>query len=449
MQKKTGNIRDNYRFLKRIGNGSFSEVYLCEHRVSKHRRCVKAVFWDKISNKENLLQEIEVLKELDHPHILRIYEYYITARHVYIVSEYLEGGEMFDRISKMEKVNEMEIARIFEQVLSAVAYLHSHNIIHRDLKPENIMFESKEPDSNIKLIDFGSSKRLTANEKLRSKLGTCYYIAPEVLLKQYDHKCDIWSCGVILYILLCGYPPFNGRNEFEIFSKIIKGEFIFPEEEWAAIRPEAKALVRRMLAYDPEKRPEAVELLSDPWFTTCQQEILNPKTLNNLKSFHINSLFKKAIMLYLVKFFELTEEKNVLLESFKAIDKDHDGQLTREELIEAYEQIDDVDDPELTANQVLANLDFDNSNTIDFSEFLVANLDYKKKISFNELQAIFKEIDADKDGFLSSQDLEEFFANGLPDSQEVSQVILSELDANHDGKVSFREFEIAMKKFIK
>jgi calcium-dependent protein kinase len=119
------------------------------------------------------MQEIVLLKELDHPHIMRIYENFISARHVYIVSEYLEGGEMFDRISQMTLVNELSIARIFEQLLSAVAYLHSHQIIHRDLKPENIMYESTEPNSNIKLIDFGASKRLIDNEKLRSKLGTC------------------------------------------------------------------------------------------------------------------------------------------------------------------------------------------------------------------------------------------------------------------------------------
>jgi calcium-dependent protein kinase len=273
-----------------------------------------------------------------------------------------------------------------------------------------------------------------------------------VLLKQYDQKCDIWSCGVILYILLCGYPPFNGKNEFEIFSKIIKGEFVFPEEEWADIRSEAKDRVRRMLTYDPEKRPEAIELLSDPWFSKChfaiKQEALNPKTLENLKSFHSNSLFKRAILLHFVRYYELTDEKNHLLESFKAIDKDHDGQLTREELMEEYAKTEDVDDPESTVNHILSNLDFDNNNAINFTEFLVANLDYKKSLTLNELGTIFKEIDSNQDGFLSVKELEEFFANGLPDSQEVSQLILSELDRNHDGKVSFQEFESAMKNCI-
>lgn len=176
------------------------------------------------------MNEINILKKIDHPNIMRIIEYYISQRHIYIVSEYLTGGELFDRIVSQQHFTEYMAAVYIKQILSAVSYLHQHKIIHRDLKPENIVFETKDPNSQLKIIDFGTCRKLVETEKLHSRLGTAYYIAPEVLNGEYDQKCDIWSCGVILYIFLFGIPPFNAKTDEEIFSKIKKGIFTFPPE---------------------------------------------------------------------------------------------------------------------------------------------------------------------------------------------------------------------------
>jgi len=132
--------------------------------------------------------------------------------------------------------------------------LHKHGFIHRDLKPENIIFETKDPKSKIKVIDFGTSCSFEKGNKLKKKLGTPYYIAPEVLKRNYDEKCDVWSCGVIMYILLCGYPPFNGPNDKIIFQKVLEGNFSFPEEDWSQISKDAKEMIKKMLTYDPIKR---------------------------------------------------------------------------------------------------------------------------------------------------------------------------------------------------
>ncbi len=160
------------------------------------------------------MNEIGILKEIDHPHVLNIIEYFEKNDNLYIVTEYLDGGELFEKIEECNNFSEIEAALIMKQILSAVSYMHKKNTCHRDLKPENIILEERGKDKlSLKIIDFGTSRKIGKDEKLRSKMGTPYYIAPEVLQLNYDSKCDIWSCGVILYIILCGYPPFNGSTD--------------------------------------------------------------------------------------------------------------------------------------------------------------------------------------------------------------------------------------------
>lgn len=155
-------------------------------------------------------------------------------------------------------------AEIMRQLLSAIVYCHEHRIVHRDLKPENLLLEFKRPfekGNNLKVIDFGTSIEYNPSQKLKARLGTAYYIAPEVLRGDYDQKCDIWSCGVILYILLCGYPPFNGDNDAQIFERIKSGKFSFPSPEWDYVSKAAKSLIRTMLEFDPKVRITAQEAL--------------------------------------------------------------------------------------------------------------------------------------------------------------------------------------------
>ena len=161
-----------------------------------------------------------MIKELDHPNIFKIYEFYQDKDNFYLISEYLEGGDLFTYISSIDKIDEKQVFIIMEQIISVVNYLHKHNIVHRDLKPENMMLAKKNDAFNIKIIDFGTSKRFHDGDVFKLALGTCYYVAPEVIRRQYDKKADIWSCGIILYILLCGYPPFTGDSDVEIMKSI-------------------------------------------------------------------------------------------------------------------------------------------------------------------------------------------------------------------------------------
>jgi calcium-dependent protein kinase len=215
----------------------------------------------EIENFQTIINEINLLKSLDHPNIMKIYEYFADEQQFYIVSEYCEGGELFDFIQSRGTMNETIIAKIFHQIMSALLYCHNHQIIHRDIKPENLLLkeqiESDDSDFDIKLIDFGASLQIDNKKKANQVVGTPYYVAPEVLMGSYDSKCDIWSAGVILYIMLCGYPPFYGDNDDEILQKVILGDYQMEGEEWDQVSQDAKDLIRKTICFDSRNRYNA------------------------------------------------------------------------------------------------------------------------------------------------------------------------------------------------
>lgn len=223
----TTDIRTVYKFEKLIGGGHFGTVRIA-HPISDPNKsyAVKSLLRESIRKEVKLLEsELQILKTLDHPNIIKFYETYVDYRYVHIVMELCTGGELFDRIVEAQKFNEAKAATLFNKILSAVKHLHDHGICHRDLKPENFLFLDKSEDAEIKIIDFGLSKKFDHAEmmsEMKTIVGTPFYVAPEVLSGNYNKQCDVWSLGIILYILLCGYPPFDGDNNKEIFRAIMK-----------------------------------------------------------------------------------------------------------------------------------------------------------------------------------------------------------------------------------
>lgn len=277
VHEQKGKIKAKYRILETIGKGSYGEVKKIQHKTSGEMRAMKIIRKDDVSKEfmQSLQNEIEILKQLDHPNIVRLYEFYQDNLNIYLITEFIEGGELFDKITKVKHFTEEDAANVMKQLLQAVTYCHNRKIVHRDLKPENLLMESKVSD-NIKVIDFGTSRVFDPNTKMNQKFGTVspdsliefqpYYIAPEVLQRKYDEKCDIWSCGVIMYILLCGYPPFKGKSHKEIFERIKQGKYNFQGPEWKEISKEAKVLIKRMLTFNPTDRVSAELALKDEWF---------------------------------------------------------------------------------------------------------------------------------------------------------------------------------------
>ena len=238
-----------YKPLEPIGQGSFGKVFKVKQLSTGNIYAMKVVSknCDFQDGNKNFLREISVLRKLDHPNILKIYEYFVNEKYYYFIMEYVSGGELYQQIYEMQYYDESTAANIMKQIFSSVCYLHQMNIVHRDLKPENMMITSKKEQVEIKLIDFGTANYVKKGKKLRTRIGSPYYIAPEVLKGCYGKECDLWSCGVILYILLVGYPPFDGKNNNEILEKVEKGSFRISGEDWDNVTEDAKDLIRELL----------------------------------------------------------------------------------------------------------------------------------------------------------------------------------------------------------
>ena len=235
VQKADGKLLDSYDVIKQLGKGGYGKVYEIRSKKTGEIRACKHLSKLNIKNLEKFKREIEILKKMDHPNIIKLYEVFESERSLYLVMEECKGGEIFDkiieRIQAKQMYSEKDAANIIQQVMSCIQYCHNHNICHRDLKPENLLYlnPGSERDNRIKVIDFGLSQ---SADKLKTKVGTAYYVSPEILKGNYTQLCDIWSAGVILYILLTGDPPFNGASDQIIYNKIMKFDFSFPENIW-------------------------------------------------------------------------------------------------------------------------------------------------------------------------------------------------------------------------
>lgn len=214
--------------------------------------------------------------------------------------------------------------------------------------------------------------------------------------RNYDEKCDVWSCGVILYILLCGYPPFNGPNDKIIFQRVLEGKFVFAEEDWCDISEQAKDIIKNMLTYDPNKRIGAEATLQHAWIKEklmIDSKVNSAKVLKNLIKFRADYKLQKAVLLYIISFFDLKEEKDELLKTFKKLDIDHDGQLTKEELVSGYSKMLGKEEATREVNRIFDLLDVNKTGYIDFTEFLLATVNHKKLLSNDRLTQVFKMFD--------------------------------------------------------
>jgi len=248
-----------------IGRGHYGTVRKCMNKETKEWFAIKSIRKNKVKDPSELKAEVEILADVDHPNIISLVDIYEDSKCVHIITELCAGGELFHRIvsKKNKRFKEKDAAKVLKSILEAVAYCHKKDITHRDLKPENFLFETKAKDSPIKIIDFGLSTRETG--VMTKMVGTPFYVAPEVINKYYTQSCDIWSIGVIAYILLCGYPPFHGKTVNNIIERVKKGTFDFPEKEWNSISSGAIKFVSFLLQKDPSKRPSAEEALDHEW----------------------------------------------------------------------------------------------------------------------------------------------------------------------------------------
>ena len=329
------------------------------------------------------------------------------------------------------------------------------NIVHRDLKPENIMLVSKSK-FEVKIIDFGTAKILEKGTKLSKFIGTSYYIAPEVIKENYDEKCDVWSCGVILYILLCGYPPFNGSNNSAIYYNIQNSNPDFTGDEWKDVSKEAIELIKQMLVKDPSKRISASVALSHKWFRDFDfGDIMNNNTniknnpnkedkqlkaINKMASFVIENKLKQAVLQFISSQFDIKKEEENLREIFRQFDTEKKGLITKEIFLKQLNSLYGENDAAVITERIFSKLDLDGSGEISYNEFLTAMIDDKKIVTIDRLDKAFKLFDKDGNGKLSIEEIKQTFGG----DDKAWKKVIQEVDKNNDGEVDFEEFKTLM-----
>ena len=454
-----GKVEDDYNFMQPpLGSGTYGTVFKAIHKETKVMRAIKQLKLSSFSDKskEIFLKDFFILSKLNHPNIIKVFQYYIDSEHISIVSEYCGGGELFDSIIAQGKFSEEKAAEYITQLLGAISHCHDRKLVHCDLKPENIVFQK--PGSDVlKVIDFGNSAFISEG-KLTNRFGTVYYIAPEVLQGSYDEKCDIWSIGVILFILLCGKPPFNGRNDYEILSKVRKGMYNFDSPEWKNISPEVKNLITEMLTSDPEKRPSAKKALKHSWFSKVKESDLyinhpiSSSSLKALKNFRAESKFQQAILYYILVNLATKEEMDTLSNEFMSIDTDFDGQITIDDLHKVYMKLGkDSLEAKSVSEKIMEANDLDGKGFINYSEFIMAAYVHRQYLTEDKLRMAFNSLDIKKDQIVTVDEIKQVFNKGVFKSvdEAVWASFLQDCLGSEKLEISFEDFKGMMHQLLK
>ena len=441
-------LSNNYECTKKLGKGGFGKVYQVKNKSNGKIYACKKLSKLNISSLEKFQKEIDILMMMDHPNIIKLYEVFESDNSLYLIMEECYGGDLFSRISKRIEANDMysekEACEIIQQVLRAIEYCHNVGIVHRDLKPENLLYlhEGSEENNPIKIIDFGLSQSINLNQMLTSKVGTAYYVAPEILAGKYTEKCDIWSAGVILYILLSGEPPFNGPNDRIIYSKIRKMDYNFPDEKWKNISSEAKELISKMLSPEAQ-RLSASQTLEHPWFNLVKDKKISLEKLNIgkdnfFKEYNESNQLKKIVLLCVASKLE-ENEINDLKKLFMAFDKDNNGQIDFKEFEQALMELKTLNLTQEEIQRLFKDIDIDRNGKIDYTEFIAATLQRRIFLKKEVLYDAFAALDTNKNNLISKAELMKVLRLQPQQDQFVAHLIES-ADKNGDGDIDYKEF---------
>ena len=460
--QEKGNPSKKYKPTKLLGTGSFGSVYEAKNTIFQNIVAMKVINKDPNNSldEQEIRNEIDILKKLSHPNIVKIYEFYISNSHYYIVTEFCRDGELFSYIKN--KYSERQLAVLFYQVFSGLWYLHDNKILHRDIKLENIMISQKEKDYEtgeelfwVKIIDFGTAKIFEKNKKEKDVVGSSYYIAPEVLQQNYNEKCDTWSVGVILYMMLVGRAPFDGKDDEEIILKINSADYNSKEPKLMKHSPEVRDLVSKLLEKDTDKRYSAREAIAHPWFqkyggrslySNFKREEIEPY-INNLFNYYFNSKIQQLVIAFLVHNLPNDDSSITVLKLFRHFNKSGSCKLTKEELMNGLYDYRNKNEVDKVVDHLFRLLDGDNNGFIEYEEFLRACIDKKTILKSTYLKYAFKFLDKEKTGTLNTQKIIKAFV--LTPNKLIEAVFnntLNSVDHDSDGIINFEEFQELMMK---
>ncbi|KAA3488974.1 calcium-dependent protein kinase 29-like isoform X1 [Gossypium australe] len=445
-------ITSLYDLRKELGRGQFGITYLCIEKATKREYACKSISRRKLTTDkdvDDVRREISILQHLTgQPNIVEFKGAYEDARNLHLVMELCSGGELFDRITAKRSYSERQASSICRQIMNVVHACHFMGVMHRDLKPENFLMVSKDEDSQIKATDFGLSVFIEEGRMYKDLVGSPYYVAPEVLQRKYGKEIDVWSAGVILYILLSGVPPFWGETDKEIFKAVSEGNLDLKSQPWPTISEGAKDLIRKMLARDPKKRITAAQALEHPWMKEggeASDKPIDSAVLSRLKQFRVMNKLKKLALKVIAENLSSEEENKGLQQMFNNIDTDGSGAITLEELRDGLARLGSkLTEPEI--KQLMDAADVDKSGTIDYIEFVTATMHRHRLDREDNIRKAFNFFDKDSNGFITRDELRQAMNQyGMGDEATIDEVI-EDVDTDKDGRINYEEFVAMMKR---
>lgn len=444
-------ISDKYVLGRELGRGEFGITYLCTDRENKEALACKSISKKKLRTAvdiEDVRREVQIMSSLpNHPNIVKLKATYEDNENVHLVMELCEGGELFDRIVARGHYSERAAATVARTIAEVVKMCHENGVMHRDLKPENFLFANKKEHSALKAIDFGLSVFFRPGERFTEIVGSPYYMAPEVLKRNYGQEVDIWSAGVILYILLCGVPPFWAETEQGVALAILRGVIDFKREPWPQISDSAKSLVRQMLEADPKKRLTAQQVLEHPWLQNAKKAPnvpLGDIVRARLRQFSVMNRFKKKAMRVIAEHLSV-EEVEVIKDMFTLMDTDNDGKVTYEELKAGLRKVgSQLAEPEIKMLMEVA--DVDGNGILDYGEFVAVTIHLQRMENDEHIRRAFTFFDKDESGYIELGELQEALVDETGETDaDVINDIMREVDTDKDGRISYDEFVAMMK----
>jgi len=455
-------VKNVYMFGKKIGEGSFGKVYLVEHQMTKERRVCKGIMKKGSSVPiQQILDEILIMSQLDHPNILKIYEYFIDPNAIYLVMEVCAGGELLARIKSGQKTlaqkgiehHERWIHDTMKQTLRALSFMHGRRVAHKDLKPENILYTSEESNT-LKVIDFGLAEWFKQSQRYSDlQCGTPLYCAPEIFANlPFDYRVDLWSSGVIMFYMITGYLPFLGKDLAEV-----KGKVCGKDPPPTPVIKQGSSLMQdlclQMLTKNAASRPTAPQCLSHKWFVVMgeQETKLSPGIIQSLQNFNQQNELKKSVNFYIAHTCSLPQLEQIR-ELFTNLDENNDGTLNqttlRGVLIRAgmcpYEAAAVVHGISRNGNNLGA--------PISYTEFIAATSSVRVSTKQPELlDFAFSVFDKSNTGLLTVDDFSKVFgdSNMSNDAQSTLGAAFTEMDSEKTGKVSKQQFHKYMKRLGK